>query len=110
MNYALIGGFDEAGNADPAIITFVFKAGVQHKNEGSLDSQLRQKIVVMQQYDDGDILCDTNGGLDRLSQLPAAAEIFHFDFPYKHVVFNKINDKIYKNVKEHCQVRVAITI
>lgn len=110
MNYALIGGFDEAGNADPAIITFVFKAGVQHKNEGSLDSQLRQKIVVMQQYDDGDILCDTNGGHDRLSQLPAAAEIFHFDFPYKHVVFNKINDKIYKNVKEHCQVRVAITI
>lgn len=41
MNYALIGGFDEAGNADPAIITFVFKAGVQRKNEGSLDSQLR---------------------------------------------------------------------
>ena len=40
-----------------------------------------------------------------------ARELREMGVPTKSgMAFNKINDKIYKNVKEHCHVRVAITL
>lgn len=40
-----------------------------------------------------------------------ARELREMGVPTKSgMVFNKINDKIYKNIKEHCQVSVAITL
>lgn len=48
-------------------------------------------------------------GVDSATAEQDACRIEHC-ISQETMVFNKINDKIYKNVKEHCRVRVAITI
>lgn len=105
----VIGGYDEFGNADPAIITFVYKSGVCDK-ESAIKIGNRESIVIKEEYADDEPLCQGNGTGNRLEELPSAVEMFNFKFPYKHMVFVKRENKIDKVVKNQCEVRVSISV
>ena len=105
----IIGGYDEFGDADPAIITFIFKSGVCDR-ESALNIVNRESIVIKEEYADNEPLCKNKGTGNRLAELPSAVEMFNFKFPYKHMVFVKRENKIDKVVKNQCEVRVAIAV
>lgn len=107
----IIGGYDQNGNPDPAIITYIYKSGVC--DETQLEkSAAREKIVVAKKYED--ISCSnsqSDKAFDKLDNLPKSIEVINFDYPYKHMVFNKTGDNSYqKQIKGFCQIRIAIEI
>lgn len=82
----------------PAVITFVYKTGVcdEKKLEESI---LRERIVV------------GGNNEETKSHIPPSLEVFNFEQPYKHIVFDKCeNSTIRKRLKFTCLVRVAIAV
>lgn len=107
----IIGGYDQNGNPDPAIITYIYKSGVC--DETQLEKNTAdKKMVVAEKYagvNCGDDYSDKR--FDKLDDLPKSIAVMDFDYPYKHMVFDKTNDNaIQKQIKNFCQVRIAIEV
>lgn len=107
INYVLIGGCDEEGNADPTIITLVFKSGVCSKDNEV--AGVKSKLMVKEDEEKDSLLEKQNN--DKREQLGQFVEIFRFEQHYPHFQFNE-NDKgeIIKKIKNSCEVRVAIAL
>lgn len=100
MEMVIIGGVDELNNPDPALITFVYKAGIKENKE------FEEKIVNTKQKGHEKKNC-----YDKTEKLPENIELFDFSYPYKHIVFNKTEqDVIQKKLKDVCQVKVSMAI
>lgn len=94
----IIGGYDDSGKPDPAIITFVYKTGVCDEKKLE-ESVLRERIVI------------EGNNEETKSHIPPSLEVLNFEQPYKHIVFDKCdNSTIRKRLKFTCLVRVAIAV
>lgn len=106
----IVGGYDEANNPDPSILTIVYKSGINDKNQ-LLDEVKKERIIVSSKYTDEMDNTAVDRTFDKTELLPEFCEVFNFEVPYQHYVFNK-NEQgvIQKRLKNDCQVRVAIAI
>lgn len=106
IHSVIVGGYADDGNPNPTIITFVYKTGVCDQNE--LEERiLREKIAIDSIGEEETSQVHS----DKLKQLPMSVEVFNFEQPYKHFVFDRSeNDELQKKLKFSCQVRVTVTI
>lgn len=97
----IIGSYDNDGNPDPAIITFIFKSDIKGENDLILEGlKPKEKPPI-----------DKDNPYDKRNLIPNYVEIFSFDQKNDHTVFNRTQDNaMEKTIKHSSEVRVAIAI
>jgi hypothetical protein len=105
IDTVIIGGNNELNVTDPAMIVFVYKAGIKGEKEYENKSNT-SKMNSRRKAENA-----KENPFDKMEKLPEYIELFEFYHPYKHIIFDKMGqDIIQKKLKDFCQVKVSMAI
>lgn len=105
IDTVIIGGNNELNVTDPAMIVFVYKAGIKGEKEYENKSNT-SKMNSRRKAENA-----KENPFDKMEKLPEYIELFEFYHHYKHIIFDKMGqDVIQKKLKDFCQVKVSMAI
>ena len=124
----IVGGYDDEGNPDPSMLTFIYKTGFTNsvdgnnhkpprKNSKSKKGSNSESETILSSFttNEDTVLCSSYGhntcGVHNVATKTQYVEILDFKHFVKHTVFNLEGDKFRnKEVKKYIVVKVGINL